>query len=216
VKASPTTSAKDRLLTSRHWPTVSALVFFGGAFLYLWFRVDSHLVYRAFGILVPESPVFSSGWTFFRQTIAQPGGFVTYLAGLLSQWYYYSWAGALILVVVAALLTELIRRHLADAGLPGPLFVICLPALAIFLVANLYRQPLPPALTVTMGLLFALIFGKLPARKPAIRVVIYTVMAAIAFALTGAGGALRLRGRGDRLRRLPPSTMVAWRGRSRD
>ncbi len=138
--------------------------------------------------MVPESPVFSSGWTFFRQTSAQPGGFVTYLAGLLSQWYYYSWARALILVVVAALLTELIRRHLADAGLPGPLFVTCLPALAIFLVANLYRQPLPPALTVTTGLLFALIFGKFPARKPAIRVVIYTVMAAIAFALTGAGG----------------------------
>lgn len=188
MKASPTNPDKDRLVPGRCWPAASALVFFGGAFVYLWLRVDPHLLYRGFSILVPESPVFSSGWTFFRQTLARPGGLVTYVAGFLSQWYYYSWAGALILVVVAALLTELIRRHLAHAGLPRPLFVICLPALVVFLIANLYRHPLCAALTVTMGLLFALVFEKLPARKPAVRMVLYAVMAAIVFALTGAGG----------------------------
>ena len=188
MKTNPTTSDKDRLVAARCWPVVSALVFFGGAFLYLWLRVDSHLLYRAFCILVPESPVFSSGWTFFRQTLVQPGGLVTYLSGYLSQWYYYSWAGALILVAVAALLTELIRRHLVRAGLPRPFFVMCLPALAIFLVANQYRHPLYPALTVTMGVLFALVFEVLPVRKPVMRMVLYAIMAGIGHALMGAGG----------------------------
>jgi len=188
VKARQTTSDAKRVRAEVTGPIVGGLVFFGGAFLYLWLRVDPHLLYRAFGIVIPETPLFSSGWAFFRQTLATPGGLVTYLAGFLSQWYYYGWAGALILVLVAALLTELFRRHLARAGLPRPALLICLPALAIFLIANQYRHPLLPALIVALGLLFSLVFEMIPWRKPVMRIAINGILVVVGYALMGAGG----------------------------
>jgi len=188
VRSDQTTSAAPRVRARVTGQIVCGLVFFGGAFLYLWWRVDPHLLYRSFGFVIPETPLYSSGWTFFRQTLALPGGFVMYVSGFLSQWYYYAWAGALVLVLVAVLLAELVRRHLALAGLPRPALVVYLPALAIFLIANQYRHPLLPALTVALGLLFALIFELLPWRRPAVRITIYTLLAGGGYAVMGAGG----------------------------
>ncbi len=188
MKAPRTTSDKGCVREETRWLVVSGLVFFGGAFLYLWLRIDPHLLYRAFGVVIPETPLFSSGWAFWWQSLSVPAGIVTYVSGLLSQGYYYAWAGALILVLVAALLTELVRRHLAYAGLPRPALVVCLPAVALFLIANQYRHPLLPALTVSMGLLFSLVFEMRPWRQPAIGMTIYSVLAVVGYAFMGAGG----------------------------
>lgn len=188
MKSHQITADREHARQGAKWLVASGLVFFGAAFLYLWLRVDPHLLYRAFGVVIPEMPLFSGGRTFLRQSLAMPAGLVGYVSGFLSQWYYYSWAGALILVLVAALLTELVRRHLAFAGLPRPALVISLPAIAVFLIANQYRHPLYPALTVSMGLLFSLVFEHLPWRRPVIRATIHSILTIIGYAFMGAGG----------------------------
>jgi len=167
---------------------IGRLVLFVPAFFYLWLCVDSRLLYRGFGTIVPETPVFSSGWLFFRQSLGTPGGFVVYLSGFLSQGYYYSWVGALVAVSVAMLLTELVRRHFVYADLRRISLLICFPAISFFLLAGQYRHPLYASLTVLMGLLFSLVFEKLPWRQAAIRMAIYSGMTVLGYAVMGAGG----------------------------
>jgi Family of unknown function (DUF6057) len=167
---------------------IERLVLFVPAFLYLGWRVDPHLLYRGFGTILPEAPVFSSGWSFFRQSLDAPAGVVIYLSGFLSQGYYYSWVGALVLVLAALLLTELVRRHFACAGLRRAALLIFFPAIGVFLLASQYRNPLPAALAVSMGLLVSLVFEHLPWSQAAIRMAIYSVMAVVGYAVMGAGG----------------------------
>jgi len=183
VKSHQVTSAREH---RRDW--AGRLVLFVPAFFYLWLYIDPHLFYRGFGTVLPDTPMFSSGGLFFRQSLAMPAGFVGYVSGFLSQWYYYSWAGALIIVLAAMLLAELVRRHFVSAGLSRITMLACVPAILIFLIVSQYRHPLNASLTVSMGLLFSLVFEKLPWRQATIRMAAYGLMAAVGYALMGAGG----------------------------
>jgi hypothetical protein len=79
------------------------LFFFILFFLYLWFGVDTRLIYHGGG-MIPNFPVFFRGWEFFHQSISYPGGLVEYISSLLSQFFYIDWAGALIVTLQAWLI----------------------------------------------------------------------------------------------------------------
>ncbi len=166
------------------------LLFFLLCFLYLWLVVEPNLIYHSFGTILPDAPLFATGRTFLLNCLAVPGGGVLYMAGLLSQGYYYAWLGAAIIVLVALGIGESLRRHLALAGAAytGPL--TALPAVAFFLIYNHYKHPLPAALAVWLGLVLALVFEKLALRRTWVRVAVYVLMAALAFWMGGSGALL--------------------------
>jgi hypothetical protein len=171
---------------SRFLPGV---IFFLLCYFYVWLFIKPNLVYHGFGTIIPDVPLFSAGWRFLRESLEVPGGLTFYAYGFLSQWYYYSWLGALIVVLVALCLFELSRRHYIHAGHPGSTILPCFPAIIIILLYNRYGHPLAACLACSVGLLFSYIFERMPLRKGSIRMVAFCFMATICYYLAGAGGA---------------------------
>ena len=166
------------------------LIFFLSGMLYLWLVVEPRLIYQCFGTILPDAPIFLTGWSFLDNSLRLPGGPVMYTSGLLSQGYYYSWLGALIIVLSALCLCELSRRHLVAAGSARATVLSSLPAILLFLMCSRYKHPLSACLAMSLGLLCSLIFERLPLRRLVIRAVVYCLMAAVLFWLAGAGGLL--------------------------
>ena len=156
--------------------------------LYLWFVIEPHLLYQCFGTILPNAHPFVTGWLFLKNSLNLPGGFVEYVSGFLSQGFYYSWLGTLIIVVSALCLCELSRRHLMAAGYTRATVLTSVPAILIFLIYSRYKHPLLASLTVSLGLLCSLVFEIIPLRRLVIRAVIYCLMAAVIFWFSGAGG----------------------------
>lgn len=163
-------------------------ILFVFAFVYLWLRVQPHLLYHAFGSLLPGAIPFSTDWLFAAETFSMPAAGVVYLTGLLSQGYASSLLGALIIVVMALVLAELTRLHFTRAGIRRGVVMTRLPAVAFFLIVSQYTLSLAACLTVSMGLLFSLVFEKVPCHRTLTRMILYCLMAALGYAVMGAGG----------------------------
>jgi len=162
--------------------------FFLFCYVYLWIVVKPHLIYHGFGTLIPHIPVFATGWPFLRDSLVVPGGLALYAHGLLSQGYYHSWLGALLIVLAALCLCELSRRHYIYAGHPDSTALSLFPAAMIVLIYNHYDHPLAACLTSSVALLFSLAFERIPIRRGPIRMAVFCLMAAICYWLAGAGG----------------------------
>lgn len=178
---------QNRILLSKSRLSLG-LIFFLFCYIYLWIVVKPDLIYHGFGTLITDIPVFVTGWDFLIDSLRIPGGFTLYAYGLLSQEYYHSWLGALLIVLMALCLYELSRRHLAHIGHFDSSLLPFFPAVMIVLLYNHYEHPLAVCLVVSVGLLLSLGFEKIPIRSLPIRIVIYCLMAAISYWLAGAGG----------------------------
>ncbi len=96
-----------------------SFIFFVSLYLYLWFFVDLRLIYHGAGVIT-NFPAFYKGWAFFLTFLTYPGGPLEYLSAFLSQLFYYSWAGALVVTVQAWLLSVCIDYLLKATDLPPP------------------------------------------------------------------------------------------------
>ncbi len=175
----------DRIRQFPHNP-----VFFLLAAGYVGFVVEPRLIYPCFGSILSDAPTFVTGWSFLRDSLSLPGGGVAYIAGFLSQGFYFSWLGTLIIVLSALCLCEASRRHLVMAGYARASILTSFPAILLFLMYGGYAHPLPACLAVLAGLLGSLVFERLPFRRWATRVAAYCLMAALVFWLAGAAGLL--------------------------
>jgi len=180
------TSWPSHLLT---FSSSHLLIFFVLSFVYLWQVVEPRLIYHGFGTILPEAPLFATGWPFLGKALGLPGGPVAYVSGFLSQGYYYSWLGAAIIVVVGFSLSALTRRHLAAAGFAQAAVPAAVPAVAFFLLCSHYKHPLPACLAVSLGLSLSLAFEKLPWRPSLAHAALGGSLAGIGFWF-GGGGAL--------------------------
>ena len=91
--------------SSRSWERWSQdFIFFVFFFLFLWLYVDLRLIYHGAGVIT-NFPVFYRGWAFFLSFLSRPGGPVEYLSAFLSQLFYFSWAGALVITLQAWLIS---------------------------------------------------------------------------------------------------------------
>ena len=82
---------------------VRDMAFFVLFYVFLWRMVEPHLIFHGAG-LITNFPSFYTTWGFFTEHLSAPGGPVEYLSALLSQGFYYSWLGALIVTIQAWLL----------------------------------------------------------------------------------------------------------------
>ena len=179
-----------RTILRRKSRLLLGVIFFLLCYLYVWTFIKPHLIYHGFGTIIPDVPLFSAGWRFLRDSLNLPGGLTVYAYGFLSQWYYYSWLGALVVVLVALCLCELSRQHYVHADHPCSTILYYFPAVIIILIYNQYAHPLAACLASSMGLLFSFAFERMPLRAGPIRMVVFCFMAAICYCLAGAGGVL--------------------------
>jgi hypothetical protein len=85
------------------WHRIQSLTFFSLFYLYLWLHVELHLIYGGGGAIT-NFPVFFKGWAFCRPFLSYPGGIVEYICAFLSQLFYYSWSGAIVVTLQAWLI----------------------------------------------------------------------------------------------------------------
>jgi len=170
--------------------SVGSLLFFICLFIYVWLRIEPCLIYHAFGRYL-NFPVFIMGWDFFTQHLGHPGGLVEYFSAFLSQYYYYSWVGALIIVAVAWQITRCTAALIKHAGGGASAIHTCLPAILLVIPYNRYDHPLEMVLALLTGLWFFLAYKRLPLRDAAGSGGLFTIMFALAYYLA-AGGELLL------------------------
>ena len=82
---------------------IRSFVFFILFFLVVYLWIDPKLIYHGHGQSIMY-PICTSEMNIFADFPAFPGKAVEYLAARLSHYYYYSWAGALIITAIAWLL----------------------------------------------------------------------------------------------------------------
>jgi hypothetical protein len=140
-------------------------MFFTLLFLYLWRVVDLRLIYSIGATMT--FPVFFKGWTFFSEQIVQPGGAVMYSSALLSQFFYYAWAGALVVTLQAWLLAACTGYLLRGAGVPGSRWLRFVPPLLVLVAYNQYAYHFPTTLALLTALLFACLYLALVSRRAA-------------------------------------------------
>ena len=104
-------------------------VFFVSFFLYIWKVIEPTLIYHSFGRFV-SYPEFLTGMSFFVECISVPGGLLEYTNGFLSQWLYYSWAGAGIITVTAVAL-YVCMKILLKSGKGGGFQILPYPSLPL-------------------------------------------------------------------------------------
>ncbi len=79
---------------------VRDLLFFTLFYLYLWLVVEPHLIFHG-SDRITNFPSFYSTWGFFASHVSRPGGLVEYLSAFLSQLFYFSWLGAIVITMQA-------------------------------------------------------------------------------------------------------------------
>jgi len=128
-------------------------LFFVLFYLYLWLYVDLCLIYHGAGIIT-NFPVFYKGRAFFLPFLLYPGGLIEYLSAFLSQLFYFSWAGALVVTIQAWLLIVCIDYLLKAAKLSRIRLISYLLPIMLLVLYTRYNYYFP----ATMALLFALLF----------------------------------------------------------
>ena len=134
-------SEKESMLTQNRHRLTRSLVFFAGFYLFVLWVVEPSLVYHSFGTTLPY-PVFYGGWEFLKGYLVYPGGPVEYGGAFLSQWYYYSWLGALIFTAILWGICRGFGCYMSGAGIGRAGFISFLPGVALMMMQSRYINPL--------------------------------------------------------------------------
>jgi hypothetical protein len=105
-------------LFSNDGSVMAGSLFFACFFWFLWRQVDLRLLYHGGGA-IQFFPVFHWGWDVFLDHLRFPGGMTSYVSALLSQLFYHSWAGALVLTGVAWMIFVCAGAFSRELAAPG-------------------------------------------------------------------------------------------------
>jgi tetratricopeptide (TPR) repeat protein len=113
-----------------------AAAFFGLCYLYVWLRIEPHLIFHV------QEPVFFRGWVFFHGFTQVPGGVTAYVAALAGQAYAFGWLGALVILSVTAAIGVCARDYVR--GVTGRrLDIVALaPVVLLLVLHNRYHYDL--------------------------------------------------------------------------
>jgi len=165
------------------------VTFFVLFYLYVWLRVETHLIYDGLG-LTRSFPIFVRDLGFFKKFLRYPGGPVEYLAALLSQYYYYSWLGALIITVLAALGFLAGNRFFKLVGGRHFRVLSLVPALLLLAICSRYGNPLLTGLGLLAALAAANLYVRVKLSGWFPRGAVFLALAALVY--YAAGGAYLL------------------------
>jgi hypothetical protein len=167
------------------------LIFFALFYLYLWLGVDLRLMYHGAGVIT-NFPVFYKGWAFFVTFLSHPGGPLEYLSAFLSQLFYYSWAGALVVTVQAWLLSVCIDYLLRAVSLPRIRWIRFIPPILLLVLYTRYAYHFPTILAFLTAMLLVCLYLKMTFSQTAILGCIGTFLSLSIILYYLAGGAFLL------------------------
>jgi hypothetical protein len=166
-------------------------VFFALFFLYVWQYLDPRLLYYADRVSLRPGylmsfPVFSLDMGFFREFLGYPGGLSEYASALLSQYYYFSFAGALILTAVALLASMAADALIERLGGKGSRSLRFVPPLLILMLFNRYTFHLENYLSLIAALAATNVYLRVPLRNPLAKILFFFVFSAVLYYAAGA------------------------------
>ena len=140
--------------------TSRSFIFFALFYLYLWLCVDLRLMYYGAGVIT-NFPVFYKGWAFFRTFLSHPGGPLEYLSAFLSQLFYYSWAGALVVTVQAWLLSVCIGYLLKATNLMRIRWICFILPILLLILYTRYAYHFPTTVAFLTALILVCLYLKM-------------------------------------------------------
>jgi len=135
---------------------IRSIVFFGLLYLYLWRVVEPCLIYSC--ATITNFPVFYKGWPFLRDCLSYPGGVLRYVSALLPQFFYYSWAGALVIAGQAWAISACTGWFLRVLAVPGWRLLRFIPALIVLVPYARYSYHFPTITGALASPLFACLY----------------------------------------------------------
>ena len=160
-----------------HLP-IRAVIFFSLLFLYVRLRIDPTLVYHGLDWSVPP---FLRGKAFFSGFVTYPGGLVDYLSACLSQFYFYSWIGALIITAAAGLLSLCTYAVIKAASGSCPRVLHYVPAILLLIPYNRYSNPLSAILGLLTALLCTVIYVHINLHSTRTRLIVFLLLSALLY-----------------------------------
>ena len=151
----PEKSEHKRFSSSRFTRMFPVFYFLVG-FIYIFGRLDPLCYYQC------QVPPFLWDGLFWKQFTAFPGGVMEYLSNFVSQFYYYSWSGALIILsclVITFFLTRAILGQLFH-GLKHSVYSY-FPSILLLMMFSQYEHRLSPTLAWMFMSAFTLLYLKL-------------------------------------------------------
>ncbi|MHC4310479.1 MAG: DUF6057 family protein [Planctomycetota bacterium] len=162
------------------WFLLFTIIFLSFYFIYLLFRINPKLIYQS------QEPVFFLDKYFINEFFSYPGGVNELISSFLSQFFYYSWTGSLLLVLVFVLVAWNTKLLVKSIRPNAPiLYLHWLPSLFLLALHSNYRFPL----ILTLGLLWALlgvnIYVRLAPSNNNLRFLFYIIIHAMLYYITG-------------------------------
>jgi len=168
---------------------VCTAAFFGLYWLYVCLRIEPTLIYHSHGLLL-RFPVFSADWAFIESFLSRPGGLVECLFAFLSQFYYYSWAGAMVITLIGWFFYLSIGAFVRAFTGRDVYLLRFVPAVGLLLAYNQYIHCLEGSIKILSALLFALVYIKMPLRRGWMRWTVFLLLSALLYCGAGTGGLL--------------------------
>jgi len=168
-----------------------SFIFFVLFYLYIWFCVDLRLIYYGAGVIT-NFPVFYKGWAFFLTFLSYPGGPLEYTGAFLSQLFYYSWAGALVVTMQAWLLSLCIDYLLKATNLMRIRWIRFIPPILLLILYTRYTYHFPTTLAFLTALLLVCLYLKMTLSQIAISRYLGTFLSLSVILYYLAGGAFLL------------------------
>lgn len=180
---------ESRYMGQRILLSVRTSVFFGLYYVYVWLCIEPTLLYHGH-IFKLKYPVFFADVSFIKSFLVRPGGFVECLSAFLSQFYYYSWAGALVITLIGWLYYIAAGPFVKNYTGRRVDFLRFVPALGLLVAYNQYIHCLEGSIKILAAILFALVYMKIPLRRRLIRWAFFPVLFSLLYCGAGTGGLL--------------------------
>jgi hypothetical protein len=163
---------------------VRTLLFFILIYLYLWLEVDLRLIYHGGG-MITNFPVFYRGWTFFRPFLSYPGGPVEYVCAFLSQFFYISWAGAIVVTAQAWLICLCTGYILKAIGASALRLLRFVPPVLVLITYTQYTYHFLMTTALLTSLLFVCLYIRIAQRSKPFCLVSFLVLSVILYYIAG-------------------------------
>ena len=153
---------------------LASVFFYICYYLYLLKIVRTDLIYQSFGRLC-KFPEFAKGFLFLTEHLRIPGGLLEYAEGFLSQCYYHSWLGGLIITLIAVCLSVCIVIFFRLKSAKGSAYACFVPAILLLIPFNRYDHQLPAILSITTAVVCFTVYATVPL-KGLRRIIVFAAM----------------------------------------
>jgi len=161
------------------WVLLFTSILMSFYFAYLLLRIEPKLIYQS------QEPVFFLDRHFFSEFFSYPGGLNELISKFFSQFFYYSWTGALLLVFLFTSVTWNTKLLIRSISSNRPiLYLHWVPSALLLALHSNYEFPL----VLTLGLLWILsaanIYIRLAPSKTIFRLPLFMILQAMLYHVT--------------------------------